>query len=158
MKNEICILFSRGFLNLWINQSYVMGADQVICGITLYVLQINFLQSDWLRGGIYETVYTVSKLTFKGSYFLLSGYILPYNPSATCITNIVFLVILVTVSLKKMPKISIKYLTSITILSMNFTKFTTAFQPPASSDMRITHTFARLNVIKYRHQNQSAIL
>ena len=31
--------------------------------LTVYIiLQINFLQSDWLRGGIHDTVYTVSKL------------------------------------------------------------------------------------------------
>ena len=29
------------------------------------ILQINFPQSDWLRGRIYETVYTVSKLLLK---------------------------------------------------------------------------------------------
>ena len=31
----------------------------------IIILQINFLQSDWLRCGIYETVYTVSKLPIK---------------------------------------------------------------------------------------------
>ena len=29
------------------------------------ILQINFLQSDWLRGDIYGTIYTVSKLPIK---------------------------------------------------------------------------------------------
>ena len=40
------------------------------CIRNIITLQINFLQSDWLRGGKYKTIYTVSKLPLKGPAFL----------------------------------------------------------------------------------------
>ena len=71
---RVCLqVVQTNSLSLFINdfdlKDQIMGFALILviikCLCFFIILQMNFLQSDWLRGGIYDTVYTVSKLPLK---------------------------------------------------------------------------------------------